>query len=105
VHAWWEIFVTGHFAAPAVYEFEAVEAVARETLDKAIASIPSGSPELDVEPVLVHGDAAVELMAHAQDASMIVIGSRGRGGVTEMLLGSVSREIVHRASRPVVIIR
>lgn len=44
-------------------------------------------------------------IAEAEDADMLVVGSRGRGGVRGLLLGSVSHQIAHHGSCPVVIVR
>ena len=44
-------------------------------------------------------------VARTHEAELIVIGSRGRGGVTGALLGSVSSDVVHRSDRPVLVAR
>ena len=51
------------------------------------------------------GDAAEELVKAANDADMLVVGSRGGGGFARLLMGSVSSQVVHHASCPVVVIR
>jgi nucleotide-binding universal stress UspA family protein len=49
---------------------------------------------------------AVIAEAHATGiCSLIVMGNRGHGGISEALLGSVSQDVVHRAHCPVVIVR
>jgi nucleotide-binding universal stress UspA family protein len=105
VHSWLEVFIDGTFTAPAVYERDAIEQGAREVLDKAVASIPDGSPELSVEPVLVHGQPEVVLLHEAENADLVVVGSRGRGGFAELIMGSVSHRVVQHAPCPVVVIR
>ena len=51
------------------------------------------------------GDVAEELVRASQDADMLVVGSRGGGGFARLLMGSVSSQVVHHASCPVVVIR
>ena len=59
------------------------------------------------ETEILEGDAAEAILrlARQRDVDLIVVGSRGRGGVTGAVLGSVSTEIVHRADRPVLVAR
>ena len=45
------------------------------------------------------------LVRLSDDASLVVVGSRGRTPVQELLLGSVSQETLHRAACPVVVVR
>jgi nucleotide-binding universal stress UspA family protein len=56
--------------------------------------------------VVGDGDPAaiVNQAAEEQDADMIVLGRRGLGGFTELLLGSVSEKVTHHSKRPVVLL-
>jgi nucleotide-binding universal stress UspA family protein len=52
----------------------------------------------------VRGDPAAELLRESGDADMLVVGSRGTGGFTRLMMGSVSTKVVHHATCPVVVI-
>jgi nucleotide-binding universal stress UspA family protein len=57
-------------------------------------------------PLMEDGRAASVLakVAEDTDADLVVVGRRGRGGVAELLLGSVSHELVLHSRRPVLVI-
>jgi nucleotide-binding universal stress UspA family protein len=54
---------------------------------------------------VVHRAPAQALMQAAQNASLLVMGPRGRGGFSGLLLGSVSDKLVHHAPCPVTVVR
>jgi nucleotide-binding universal stress UspA family protein len=62
-------------------------------------------PGLDVHQVLSHSDARSALLDLGEHASMIVLGSRGLGPVSSLLLGSVSVAVSKHAACPVVVTR
>lgn len=81
------------------------ETLAEEVLQQACASISSDSPAaLTIESEVVRGYTSSVLLEHAADADLLVVGSRGRGGFTSLLLGSVSHQCVHHATGPVAVI-
>jgi nucleotide-binding universal stress UspA family protein len=65
---------------------------------------PSG---VAVETELGVGEAAAVISERAErtDIQMVVMGSRGQGAVARLLLGSVATQVVHAATKPVVVVR
>jgi nucleotide-binding universal stress UspA family protein len=82
-----------------------LEKFARQPLDEAIAAVADLAPGVEIRPVLVEDNPARALLDAAKDADLLVVGSRGHGGFTEALLGSVGQHCVHHADCPVVVIR
>ncbi|MFF0341425.1 universal stress protein [Kribbella sp. NPDC004875] len=56
------------------------------------------------ELVQITGHPAEHILRLASDAALIVLGARGRGGFTGMLIGSVSQTVLHHADCPVAVI-
>lgn len=76
---------------------------AQEETDQVLAQAGDSRPP-EVAVKAVSGLPAEQLLAAAKDADMLVMGSRGTGGFSRLLLGSVSSQVAHHASCPVVII-
>ena len=76
---------------------------AREEVDKTLAQLGVPGPET-VTVQGVSGFPAEVLITAGRDADMLVVGSRGSGGFSRLLLGSVSSQVTHHAQCPVVVI-
>ena len=81
-----------------------VEQVDRQLFAEAMDSRRILVPGIDVETKLVHSHPVQALLDEADGAELIVVGSRGRGGFTGMLLGSVSQAVLHHATCPVAVV-
>ena len=70
-----------------------------------IAPYASEHPEVGVEVRITPGRAAHALAEASADASLLVVGSRGRGGFLGLLLGSTSKGVLREAECPVIVMR
>lgn len=76
---------------------------ARAALAESVAGLPDAYPDLVVRAEMVQSHPVEALLSAAQHARTAVVGRRGLGAVASLLLGSVSRELLHRAPCPVLI--
>src|SRR5215203_5158186 len=83
-----------------------LEQQARKQLDAMVEKVRSAGGEV-AEAHLRVGDAAPEIVALAEDieAGLLVMGSRGQGGIRRALMGSVSDAVVRHAHCPVLVVR
>ena len=84
---------------------DALDAAGRELLANATTRARLLAPELEVREVCSPADPRNALLTESAKASMVVIGSRGRGPVASLLLGSVSVAVSKHAECPVVVVR
>lgn len=87
-------------------QLDAERAAAEEEFHAAVdAAFADEAPAVEVERKLVEGDPADVLLREAAEADLLVVGSRGRGGIAAALLGSVSKHVVSHAECPVVVVK
>jgi nucleotide-binding universal stress UspA family protein len=79
---------------------------AREVLDAAVEKVRSAGGTI-AQAHLKEGGVPHEIVALAEDlgAGLIVVGSRGLGGIRRAVMGSVSESVVHHAHCPVLVVR
>ena len=79
---------------------------AREVLDAEVGKVRSGGGAV-AEAHLLEGRTAPAIVGLAEEvgAGLIVMGSRGRGGIRRALMGSVSDSVVRHAHCPVLVVR
>lgn len=76
---------------------------ARSVLEETLrTTLGDRAPEVKAE--VVEGGAALVLLEAARDADLLVVGSRGHGGFTGLLLGSVAQHVTTHARCPVVVV-
>lgn len=82
-----------------------VESAAKDVMEEALDLAKAESDSIEIESVVREGQSAQILVEEAEKAEMLVIGSRGRGGFRDLMLGSVSQQCAHHARCPVTIVR
>ena len=100
-------------AGPATYApiFSEIDELERSNAQASAAEGVALAREVgfDASPVVGRSDRnvwrAILDLAAEDDARAIVVGSRGQGGLTDVLLGSVPGRVVHHADRPVLVVR
>lgn len=98
---------------PTVYEgFSGVEEnrqelriAGRRVTDHGLVRVKETAPDLAVETYVALGSARDVLLETASQAHLLVMGSRGRGSLASLLLGSVSVGVSAHAACPVVVVR
>lgn len=80
---------------------EEAERVASEAADRLRAA------GRDADPTVGSGDAAAEIIAFAEhrQAELVVLGSRGRSAIAEIILGSVARNVLAGSKASVLVLR
>jgi len=86
-----------------------------ESMDEASAAVAAAVDKLTAAGVKAHGDVGTTLFGYAarniiddakeHDVDVIVMGSRGRGDLAGLILGSTAHKVIHLADRPVLIVR
>ena len=86
-----------------------------ESMDEARAAVAAAVDKLTAAGVKAYGDVGTTLFGYAarnivddakeHDVDVIVMGSRGRGDLAGLILGSTAHKVIHLTDRPVLIVR
>lgn len=95
VHTW------THPVADDTGEFEGAE---RRAMSEALSGYQGEHPDVTVTELVLQRRPAPALIELSRTAQVMVAGTRGRGGFTGLLLGSVSQQLLHHAECPVMIV-
>jgi nucleotide-binding universal stress UspA family protein len=90
---------------PVEDELARVRVDALRTVEHSLGKWTEKFPDVEVRTDVADGGAAAELVEASRTASLLVVGTRGHGGVAGMLLGSVGHAALRHAHAPVVIAR
>jgi nucleotide-binding universal stress UspA family protein len=77
---------------------------AERFVEQEVEKLRADDREVEIEARAVEGPAASVLAELAKDADLLVLGTRGHGGFSGLLLGSVSQQVSHHAPCPLVLV-
>ena len=101
VHAWSDVDVSEW---PGI-DWPATQSMAEEVLAERLAGWQEQYPDVQVSRTVVRDQPARQLVQRSEEAQLVVVGSRGRGGFAGMLVGSVGETVAQMARMPVIVAR
>ncbi|GGU50519.1 universal stress protein [Lentzea flava] len=105
VHAWHPPMRNARIAESIGIVWTELDNVRQALVRQRLEACADRHPGVRVETHVVHGSPAQRLVEHAQGASLLVVGSRGAGGLRGTLLGSTSQAVLRQAPCPVLLVR
>ncbi|WP_020658886.1 universal stress protein [Amycolatopsis benzoatilytica] len=104
VHTWNEIRPDGS-ARGLELDPREVDAAERSRIESQVAPWREKFPQLRIDVEVVRGRPVRSLLEYGEEAQLVVVGSRGRGGFKGMLLGSTSQALLVHSTCPVAVVR
>lgn len=83
----------------------AQQSAAEEAIAIGVAGLAERYPDLEVRREIVQAPPVTALLKVAEDAELVVVGSRGHGGISRLLLGSVSHGVLNALPTPTIVTR
>jgi nucleotide-binding universal stress UspA family protein len=97
-------------AEPAVYK-----PLSARSFEDTLSWLRTAAEKIAASGIVAHAMVVANLYSHAareitkfavaNDVGVIVMGSRGHNGVTDLLVGNTTRKVIHLADRPVIVVR
>jgi nucleotide-binding universal stress UspA family protein len=107
VHAW-DVSVIGYDVDASTYPEGGIFDDVRDAETRLSAEVLAGRmalyPDVPVEVTVRRGSPAAVLVAASADCGLLVTGSRGRGGFSSLVLGSVSHKVIHHATCSIAVV-
>ena len=104
VHAWDLDVDTTSAALAWSVDWQQADEQERSLVAEAVAGFAAEYLTVDVRRHVVRGHPVAELVRQSENAALLVLGTRGRGSVKGLVLGSVSQGVLHDARCPVAVI-
>jgi nucleotide-binding universal stress UspA family protein len=105
IHAFaWPAYAAAYGLPPAAWTDNGVSEQAEGVLNRAAALAHELAPSVPIHGAIVPGGAAGVLTDASRRAAMVVLGKRGAGGFTELLLGSVSSQVARHGVGAIVVV-
>lgn len=101
LHAWADNIGSGGPES----DWPTTESTSEEALAERLAGWQERYPDVPVDRIVVRDRPAQQLVQRSQGAQLVAVGSRGRGGFAEMLVGSVGETVAQMAQVPVMMAR
>ncbi|WP_037070388.1 universal stress protein [Pseudonocardia acaciae] len=102
-HTWSDLLFDPQVAP--MMDWDTIVTREREVLAERLAGWAEKFPDVEVRRVVVRDRPAHTLLEQAAHAQLLVVGSRGRGQLAGLVLGSVSHAVLHNAPCPVAVVR
>lgn len=102
LHAWSDVS-DAHASEWPEIDWPATQSMAEQVLAERLAGWQEQYPDVNVTRVVVRDQPARQLIQHSEEAQLVVVGSRGRGGFAGMLVGSVGETVAQLARMPVIV--
>jgi nucleotide-binding universal stress UspA family protein len=105
VHAWYQPGQTAVLPVASLADPQALHDSSQAMLERMVGPWREKLPELKITATLAATSPIKALVEASRGAELMVVGSRGHGGLSALMLGSVSNALAHHSECPVVIVR